>query len=95
MSSRLLNVRLDPQRLRKAQALRQAGIPLSDVVREAIDRRFEAMRRPRGTREVKAAVERIFEQHPDPADLPPRSYDVHDGPASRAAIVRRRGRRRP
>ena len=40
MSSRLVNVRLDAERLRKARKLRERGVRLSDVVREAIDKRF-------------------------------------------------------
>ena len=37
MTSRLVNVRLDEERLRKAQTLRESGVALSDLVREAID----------------------------------------------------------
>lgn len=44
MSSRLVNVRLEAHRLRKAQALRDRGVRLSDVVREAIDERFASLR---------------------------------------------------
>src|SRR6202011_845098 len=44
MSSRLVNVRLDEERVRKAQTLREHGVALSDVVREAIDERFAALR---------------------------------------------------
>ena len=91
----MLNVRLDEPRLRKVRLLREAGVPLSDVVREAIDRRFEAIARPSTTRDIRAAIERILEQHPDPAGVPARSYDVHDRRAARAAIAGRlrRGRR--
>ena len=44
MSARLINVRLDAGRLRKALALRKSGVALSDVVREAIDERFARLR---------------------------------------------------
>jgi hypothetical protein len=37
MSSRLVNVRLDEQRIRKTRKLRAGGIALSELVREAID----------------------------------------------------------
>jgi len=70
MSSRLINVRLDPERLRKAQTLREHGVNLSDVVREAIDERFVQLRSVREP-DVKALIRRIFEQYPDPAGLPP------------------------
>ena len=53
MSSRLVNVRLDADRLRKAQTLRARGMALSDVVREAIDERFAALSEAgRGRRET-------------------------------------------
>jgi hypothetical protein len=88
MASRLLNVRLDRDRLRKARRLRDTGVVLSDVVREAIDARFEALDRPITARDATRAMARILEQYPEPADLPARSYDVHDSRASRAAIGR-------
>jgi hypothetical protein len=94
MGSRLVNVRLDVERIRKAQTLRERGVALSDVVREAIDERFEGLRNTGSRPDVKAIVQRAFEQHPDPPDLPPRDYDVHDRRAARTAIRRRLGRRR-
>ena len=89
MASRLVNVRLDPDRQRKAQALRARGVPLSEVVRQAIDERFAALHAPGGERDMKAIVQRIFEQHPDPPGLVARRYDVHDRRASRRAIRRK------
>jgi len=53
-------------------------VALSDVVREAIDERFAALRRSESPLDVRAIIRRIFEQYPDPPDLPPRDYDVHD-----------------
>jgi hypothetical protein len=95
MSSRLVNVRLDPERQRKARALRAHGVPLSEVVREAIDERYGALEQSRSQRDVRTIVRRIFEQVPDPPDLPAREYDVHDRREARDAIRRRlrRGRR--
>jgi hypothetical protein len=87
VSSRLVNVRLDAERLRKVQRLRERGVALSEVVREAIDERFSELR-PESRSDVRAIVRRIFEQYPDPADLPPRGYDVHDRRAAREAILR-------
>jgi hypothetical protein len=87
-NSRLINVRLDPERVRKAQTLRERGVRLSDVVREAIDERFLQLRSESG-RDSKKLIRRIFEQYPDPAGLPPRDYDVHDRAAARQAILRR------
>jgi len=92
MASRLVNVRLDADRLRKARRLRARGITLSDVVREAIDREYAAVESASAPVDVQALARRIFEDHPDPSDLPPREYDVHDGGAARGAIRRRLGR---
>ncbi|MBI3490348.1 MAG: hypothetical protein HY047_00875 [Acidobacteria bacterium] len=95
MTSRLVNVRLDGARLRKAQRLRESGVALSDLVREAIDERFEELAESGTARDLGAVMKRIFEQYPDPPDLPPRGYNVHDRHAARGAIVGklRRGRR--
>ena len=89
MSSRLINVRLDADRLRKARILRERGVPLSDVVREAIDERYGALRDADSDTDMRLLVSSIFERFPDPADLPARRYDVHDGKAARAAIRRK------
>jgi hypothetical protein len=89
MGSRLVNVRLDEERVRKAQTLREHGVPLSDVVRAAIDERFAALRRSGSRPDVRTIVGGIFEQYPDPPGLAPRDYDVHDRRAARAAIRRK------
>src|SRR5262249_21193997 len=89
MSSRLVNVRLDANRLRKAQALRARGMTLSEVVREAIDERVSALRSSGSRPDVWTIVRPIFEQYPDPPGLPRRDYDVHDRRAARAAILRK------
>jgi hypothetical protein len=89
MGSRLVNVRLDEGRLRKARVLREQGFPLSDLVREAIDERFEQLSRPETAQDVRNIVQHIFEQYPDPTELPPRVYNVHDRKTARAAILAR------
>ncbi len=94
MPQRLVNVRLDDERLRKVRALRERGVALSDVVREAIDERFEELGRSRTPRDVRAIVQAAFERHPDPPDLPARDYDVHDRREARAAVLRRLRRKR-
>ena len=88
MASRLLNVRLDEDRQRKARRLRQAGLVLSDVVREAIDARFEAVQRPMTGREAAARMTHVLGEYPDPEGLSSRRDDVHDARASRRAIQR-------
>ncbi len=87
MASRLVNVRLDEERLRKAQTLRESGVALSDLVREAIDERFDELAGPGTARDLRAVMERILEQYPDPPDLPPRGYDVHDRHEAHRAII--------
>jgi hypothetical protein len=93
MSSRLVNVRLDPERLAKARALRERGVALSDVVREAIDERFARLAGSRSGRDVRAILAQAFEQYPDPPGLARRRYDVHDRGAARRAVRRALGRR--
>ena len=86
MSSRLVNVRLDADRLRKARILREGGITLSVGGREAIDERYGALRRTSTGVDVTELVRSIFEEFPDPVTLPTRGYDVHDRKSARAAI---------
>ncbi len=90
MGTRLVNVRLDEERIRKVRALRAGGITISDLLREAIDRRYErVVRSPQGL-DVPAIMRRIFEENPDAPDLPLRGYGVHDRAAARRAVLRRR-----
>ena len=91
--SQLVNVRLDPERARKAQELRVRGVSLSDLVRDAIDVRYAQAAYALSPSDVTAVIHRIFEQHPDPPGLAPRGYDVHDRVAARAAIRRTLKRR--
>jgi hypothetical protein len=93
MKATLVNVRLDEARLRKARALRNSGLRLSDVVRQAIDERFEGLSERGRPHDVRAIIARIFERYPDPPNLPPRTYDVHDGREARR-VTRRKLRRR-
>jgi hypothetical protein len=95
MSSKLINVRLDQERLRKVLALRKRGLALSDVVREAIDERFSELRESTSPAEVKAIVDGIFARYPDPPDVPGRGYDVHNPRAARRAIQRKLRRTKP
>jgi hypothetical protein len=88
MKPRLINVRLDETHVRKARRLRERGVVLSELVREAIDARFDAMDAAQRGRDVPAIVASVFERFPDPENLPPRNYDVSDPRAARAAIRR-------
>lgn len=93
MGQRLVSVRLDEERVRKARKLRERGVVLSDLVREAIDERFEQVGGPRAPRDLEALMARIFEQYPDPPDLPAPGYNVYDRTEARDAIRRRLRRR--
>jgi hypothetical protein len=93
VGTRLVNVRLDEERTRKARALRASGITVSDLLREAIDRRYEQVLGSRKGLDVAAIMRRIFAENPDPPDLAPRGYDVHDRRAARR-VVRGRLRRK-
>jgi len=94
MSGRLVNVRLDEKQLRRVRKLRGAGIPLSELVREAIDRRYEQVVESSRPFDVDVIMKRIYEECPDPADLPARDYDVHDRAEARRAILRKLRTRR-
>lgn len=91
---RLINVRLDEARWRKARHLRRRGIVLSEVVREAIDQRFEASQRAAEPKDMTALLRRIYEAYPEPPGAVARGYDVHDRQEAAAAIRRRLRRRR-
>jgi hypothetical protein len=95
MASRLVNVRLDEERLRKARALRKKGITLSDLVRTAIDERYQQAISSRGPRDMREILARLDSEYPLTAkDFPPLQYDVHDRHQAAAAIRKRLGRKR-
>jgi len=95
MSSRLVNVRLDEERLRKAKALREKGITLSDLVRTAIDDRYAQALSSGAPRDVRAIFARLDAEYPITAkDLRRPKYDVHDRRQAAAAVRKRLGRRR-
>lgn len=88
MVTRLLNVRLDEERLRKVRSLRERGVSLSDLVRAAIDERYEQTHAPLAARDVRAIFARLDAEHPlTEVTLPPRGYDVHDRRQAAAAIA--------
>jgi hypothetical protein len=66
MASRLINVRLDDERLKKASKLRERGVVLSHLVREAIDTAYRSLTVAEGPRDVGRLIEDLFERYPDP-----------------------------
>jgi hypothetical protein len=89
MNSRLVNVRLDAQRIRRARQLRSRGITLSELIRDAIDRKYEELMTRSPRRDVAAVMKSIYAKYPDPAGQSKREYDVHDRTEARAAITSR------
>jgi len=87
MTTRIANVRLDADRQRKARVLREHGVALSDLVREAIDARYGELERLDVTADARTMVRRLFAEHPDPPDLPERTYDPHDRRVVRRQIT--------
>lgn len=94
MNTRLINVRLGEEHVRKVDVLRREGVVLSDLVREAIDAKYEALTAGEQPYDAEELIERLFTAYPDPAELPPRGYDVHERRAAREAIRRRLSERR-
>ncbi len=85
----LLNVRLTPEDARRAAALRESGLPISRLVREAIRTEYDRrLTRRKSRRRPAAVMAAIYAAHPDPKELAPRGYDVGDRRAARLAIVR-------
>ena len=90
----ILNVRLSPDDARRAASLREDGIQISDVVREAIRAEYLRRRPRKSSRRPSLVVKEILAALPDPEDLPRRSVDSADPQAVRRHIAARlRGRR--
>jgi hypothetical protein len=86
----LLNVRLSPDDARRAAELREDGIHISDVVREAI--RAEHLRRHAqkpGKRRPSVIVKEILAALPDPEEASRRTVDSTDRHAVRRHIAAR------
>jgi post-segregation antitoxin (ccd killing protein) len=92
---KLLNVRLGPEDAQKAARLREAGIPISRVVREAIraahDRHAAARAARRPASEIMAD---IYREYPDRPSQPRKKRDLSDRVAVRRLIRQRLRRRR-
>ena len=87
-----LNVRLDEEDARKAEALRAAGIPVSAVVREAIRREHERLTKARSEgKRASEVVRAILTELPD-LDAPERPLDTSDRRAVARAIRAKLGR---
>ena len=87
--SRLVNVRLDDRRLERARRLRARGIPLSKLVRDAIDREYEQALKTSRHLDVEAIMNEIYQQYPDPPGLPPRNYEVRKRGEAKDAVLKK------
>jgi hypothetical protein len=92
----LLNVRLSPDDARRAAELREEGIQISDVVREAIRAEYLRRRSRASTlRRPSLIVKAILEALPDPTETPRPAVDATDRRAVRLHIAAKlRGRRK-
>jgi post-segregation antitoxin (ccd killing protein) len=92
---KLLNVRLGPEDAQKAARLREAGIPISRVVRDAIraahDRHAAARVAGRSASELMAD---IYREYPDRPNLRRGKRDLRNRAAVRRLIRQRLRRRR-
>jgi len=90
---KLVNVRLNPDHARMVARLREAGLSLSPLVRDAIE---TAYRQHAGVRSSGGRPSRIMDEiyrtHPDPPGRPRPRPDLRDRRAVRR-VIRRRLRR--
>jgi len=89
----LLNVRLGPEEEKMAAALREAGVPLSGVVREALRAEYERRIGSRRRRKGSEVVATILESLPDPPGLPARGFSLTDRHAVRTHVRAKLARR--
>jgi len=86
----LMNVRLNDEQTAKAKWLREQGVEISQVMREALEAEYERRVLKRRTPgEIDAMFREIYEKYPDPEGLPPRGFDLRDRKAVREFIVGR------
>ncbi len=91
----LLNVRLGPDDARRAKALRKAGIPISQVVRNAIRTEYDRrVARRAGALAPSSIVAEILAALPDPSGLPPREIEATDRRAVRVMVAAKLARKR-
>ena len=87
---KLLNVRLGPDDARMAARLREAGIPISRVVRAAIRAAHERHAAARVSRRPASEIMAdIYREYPDPPNPPRGERDPRDRARVRRLIRRR------
>jgi hypothetical protein len=91
---RLLNVRLSGEDSMMVQALREQGVAISQLVRDAIRSEYNHRKQRAKPRDPREILDSIYAAYPEPPDLPPRGFDVHDRFAFRKAMAHHVGRRK-
>jgi hypothetical protein len=87
--TRLVNVRLGADDAALVAALRQDGVELSSLVRDAIRQEYGRRRRRLRAGDVDALLAAIYARHPDPETSFASGPDVHDRRAFAEAVGRR------
>ena len=82
----LVNVRLDGEDARRVKALRDAGVPLSTLVRDAIRSEYARRLGAGSKRKPSAILGEILAALPDEPDMPRPSVDARDRRAVRAHV---------
>lgn len=91
---KLLNVRLAAEDARMAAHLKQEGVQLSTVVRDAIRLAYDQrVRHPTRRRRLSALMEEIYQAVPDRGRGRRPRYDLRDRKSVRRVIVARLRRR--
>jgi hypothetical protein len=95
VATKLLNVRLDPEDVRRVAALRRKGVEVSALVRIAIRDEYRRLCGNGRKRNARQILQEIFELYPEPADRTPADCNIHDRHAFAESVanhLRRRGR---
>lgn len=91
---KLVNVRLSDEDAMRVADLRQHGVELSEVVREAVRARHLALRPPLRRQDVRTALSGIYARHPLAPELEAPAVDATDRRAvARHVRTKLRGRR--
>ena len=83
---KLINVRLGPEETAMAAELREEGVEMSSLVRDAIRSEYGKRLRPQ---DVDALLAEIYARHPEPEGGAPPTIDILDRRAVREYIARR------
>lgn len=86
---KLLNVRLGPEDESMAAALREEGVEMSSLVRDAIRTEYGRRRRKLRPEDVDGLLAEIYARHPEPEGPAKPTVDILDRRAFREYVARR------